>query len=132
MVLNFNENTPQGSDPIDQTQPLILQNFQSLDSAFNGPTGMASGGGDFTTYNVQNTTVNYAAKPINPIGSFHTVASSGGNPELAWINNVNAVGAGPFTGAQITGGGLTPGAWFNFTSLTNASSGITATNAYNI
>lgn len=112
MSLPFNRNTPQGTDVVAATQTPILNNFQSIDSVLNGPTGSASGGGNFTTYNIQNTTPNFPAKPINPIGSLYTVASTpGNNPELAWINGVNAQGAGPFTGTQITGGGITAAAW---------------------
>lgn len=114
MPLSYTNNTPQASQTVASTQNPILVNFQSVDTTFNGPTGGGSGGGNFTTYNVQNTTTNFAAKPVNPIGSLHAIASSVGNPELAWINNVNATGAGPYNGTQLTGGGITAAAYCTF------------------
>lgn len=131
MSLPYNNNTPQASQVVAQTQAPILANFQSIDTAFNGPTGSASGGGNFTTYSLQNTTASYAAKPVNPIGSLHTIASSAGNPELAWINNVNSTGAGPYNGTQLTGGGVTAGAWVFFT-VNTITGAITVNASYNV
>lgn len=114
MPLSYSNSVPQANQIVANTQAPILTNFQSVDSAFNGPTGSASGGGNFTTYNVQSTTTSYVAKPVNPTSSLHTIASTSGNPELAYINNVNATGAGPYNGVQITGGGITAVAWCYF------------------
>lgn len=125
MALPFNPGVPQGSDPISQTQAPILQNFQSLNSAFNGTLA----GSNFTKYDLQTTTANFAVKPINPHGVLHTIASSVGNPELAYINNIDSVGAGPFTGVQITGGGITAAAYVSFNGVTGA---INAASAFNV
>ncbi len=107
MVLSYNNNTPQANQSVASTQAPILTNFQSLDSAFNGQTGGGSGGGNFTTYSIQNTTASFVSKPVNPIGILYSLVGGGSAPELAWINNKNAVGAGPFTGLQITNSSLT-------------------------
>ena len=128
MPLSYNNNTPQSSQTVASTQAPILTNFQSIDSAFNSPVGGVTGGGNFTSYSFQATTTSFTAKPVNPIGVLSTVASSGGNPELAWINNVNSTGAGPFNGTQLTGGGVTAAAWVTF----NAAGTIPAGGSYNI
>ena len=115
MSLTFTAGVPQGNQTIAQTTTPIRTNFTSLDAVFNGQTGGGSGGGTFTTFNFQNTTLNFVNKPMNPIATLYSVASASGNPELAWINNTNAVGAStPFTGVQITGGGITAAAWCTF------------------
>lgn len=114
MPLSYNSNTPQASQTVASTQAPILTNFQSVDSAFNNPTGGVTGGGNFSSYSLQNTTTNFTAKPTNPVAVLHTVASTNGNPELAWINNVNSVGAGPYTGTRLTGGGITTAVWAQF------------------
>lgn len=114
MPLSFFNNVPQASQVVSQTQAAILTNFQSVDSAFNSPTGGVTGGGNFTSYSLQATTTNFTLKPNNPVGVLYTVASTNGNPELAWINNVNSVGAGPYTGTRVTGGGITAAAWCTF------------------
>src|SRR5271165_5825444 len=115
MPLSYNNNTPQASQTVASTQSPILVNFQSIDSAFNTPVGGVAGGGNFCSYSFQATTTNFTAKPTNPIGVLSTVASTNGNPELAWINNTNATGAGPYNGVQLTGGGITAAAYCTFT-----------------
>lgn len=129
MPLSFNPNTPGASQVVAVTQAPIQTNFQSIDSALNSPTGGVTGGGNFSNYSLQNTIASFVAKPTNPVGVFHTVASTNGNPELAWINNVNAIGAGPYTGTRITGGGITTAVW----GLLSSTGGVATLNAsYNI
>jgi hypothetical protein len=114
-TLVFNANTPTGGQTIASTTIPINTNFASLNSAFNAPVGGVTGGGTFCSYSFQATTTSFTAKPINPIGVLSTVASTSGNPELSWINNVNSTGAGPYNGVQLTGGGITAAAWVFFT-----------------
>ena len=128
MPLSYNANTPQGSQSVSSTQAPILTNFQSIDSAFNN--NAAGGGGNFAQYSVQNVATSFAAKPTNPLGTLYTIASTNGNPELSWINNVNSVGAGPFTGTRITGGGITAACWCQFDGT--AASPITPHESYNM
>lgn len=109
MPLSYNSNTPQASQTVASTQAPILTNFQSIDSAFNSPIGGVTGGGNFTSYSLQATTTSFTLAPVNPVGVIYTTASASGNPELAYINNVNSVAG--FTGTQITGGGVTAAAW---------------------
>jgi hypothetical protein len=121
MSLPYNPNVPQAAQTIAATQSPIQQNFNSIDTAFNGVTsGGAGTGTNFIKYAIQNTTANFAAKPVNPVGMIYTLSSSSGNPELAWINNTNAAGAGPYTGVQLTGGGVTAAAWAKFTAAGGA------------
>jgi hypothetical protein len=127
MTLSYNNNTPLASQTVASTQAPILTNFQSIDSAFNAPVGGVTGGGNFCSYSLQATTTSFTAKPINPIGVLSTVASTNGNPELAWINNVNATGAGPYNGTQLTGGGVTSAAYISFSGTT----GTALAGAYN-
>jgi hypothetical protein len=135
-TLVFNANTPTGGQTIASTTIPINTNFASLNSAFNAPVGGVTGGGTFCSYSLQATTTNFTLKPVNPIGVLYTTASTSGNPELAYINNVNSVGAGPYTGAQLTGGGITAAAWvlgngnvisasFNVSSISFAAGGYT-------
>lgn len=123
MPLSYNNNTPKGNEAVSSTQLPILTNFQSVDTAFNGPTGAASGGGNFSTYALQNVTQapQFAVKPVNPVGVLYTTNSSAGNPELAYINNTNATpGVAPFSGVRVTGGGITAAAWVRFNGTTAA------------
>jgi hypothetical protein len=129
MPLVFNPGIPTGGQTIASTTIPIQTNFQSLDSAFNTPVGGVTGGGTFSSYSFQATTTSFTAKPVNPIGVLSTVASTSGNPELAWINNTNATGAGPYNGVQLTGGGITAAAWVFFTV---AGGVITIAASYNI
>ena len=114
MSLSFNPGVPTGSQTIASTTIPIQTNFNSLNTAFNVPVGGVSGGGNFCSYSLQATTTNFTLQPVNPIGILYTTASPSGNPELAYINNVNSVGAGPYTGTQLTGGGITAAAWCSF------------------
>lgn len=133
MPLSFNANVPQASQTVASTQAPILTNFQSIDAAFNGQGGGGTGGGNFSTYSFQNVTSSFVSKPTNPVGILYTIQDSSGNPQLAWINNVNAQGAGPYTGIQITGGGSSTAAWVTFTATTGAFSFTpSSTNSYNI
>jgi len=134
MPLSYTANTPLGSQTVASTQPSILTNFQSVNSAFNAPVGGVTGGGNFCSYSFQAPTTNFTAKPINPIGVLSTVASSAGNPELTWINNVNAVGSvSPFTtNTQITGGGITAAAWVQFNGAAAFPTPATINNSYNV
>lgn len=117
MSLPYNPGTPQAANPIGQTQPLILDNFSSVDKAFNGPTGTPSGN-PFTVYNLQNTTPGYAVAPGVGKGGIYTTNSSANHAELSYINDINGTGA-PLNGVRFTGGGITAAAWvrFNGTSL---------------
>lgn len=81
MVLPYNDNVPQGSSIIASTQAPILQNFQSIASAFNDTTA-----GNFTKYDIQN--VSAPAAPVNPVSVLHTVNDSLGNPQLFFRNSV--------------------------------------------
>lgn len=126
MPLVFNTGIPTGGQTIASTTIPIQTNFQSLDSAFNTPVGGVIGGGTFSSYSLQATTTSFTAKPVNPIGVLYTTASTSGNPELAYVNKVNSIGAGPYTGTQLTGGGVTAAAWVYF----NAAGAISA--AYNV
>lgn len=115
MPLVFNPGIPTGGQTIASTTIPIQTNFQSLDSAFNSPVGGVTGGGTFSSYSLQATTTSFTAKPVDPIGVLYTTTSGSGHPELAYINNINAQGAGPYTGTQLTGGGVTAAAWVYFT-----------------
>jgi hypothetical protein len=115
MPLVFNPGIPTGGQTIASTTIPTQTNFQSLDSAFNTPLGGVTGGGTFSSYSLQATTTSFTAKPVNPIGVLYITASTSGNPELAYVNNVNSIGAGPYTGTQLTGGGVTAAAWVFFT-----------------
>lgn len=129
MPLSFNPNTPGASQVVSVTQAPIQQNFQSLDSAFNSPVGGVTGGGNLSSYSIQNTITSFVSKPVNPIGVFHTISSANGNPELAWINNINSIGSGPYTGTRITGGGITSAVW----GLITSNAGVATVSAsYNI
>ena len=132
MPLSFNANVPQASQTIATTQAPILTNFQSIDTAFNGQGGGGAGGGNFTTYSFQNVTANFASKPTNPVGILYAVQDSSGNPQLAWINNANAQGAGPYTGVQLTGGGVTAAAWVTFAGSSSFSFTPSSINSSNI
>jgi len=86
MVLPYNSNVPQGPQTISSSQAPILQNFQSIDSAFNETSGNA-----FTKYHLQ------APLATDPVTAVNTGAvflkTSNTKTELFYERDTGTAGA---------------------------------------
>lgn len=114
--MTFNPQTPQGPDPINQTQPLILQNFQNL-----GGMITSSGGTVFSQLRLLNvTSAGDLPNPAVPPDPQSVITAQNGTNPLGQFNNhpilkfVNSLGTFPILPDLVNNNNVLGGFDFGF------------------